>query len=183
MVNPIRVLACVLFSGLAVMWADVSQCGCDLSKPETLQARECGLCREALKQPEGTQIFFLRDINPRKPNRWLALTKMYVPSGRIEKLPKELQVKLWKGAVEKARELWGDEWGLAYNSILNRTQCHTHLHIGKLLQGLAPGKFIDVDSADQIQVPADGSGIWVHPVGKKLRVHLGEGITETVLLR
>jgi hypothetical protein len=65
----------------------------------------------------------------------------------------------------------------------NRTQCHTHVHIGKLLQGLAPGRYVDVDHASQIPAPTDDMGIWVHPVGNKLRVHLGEGITETVLLR
>lgn len=164
-------------------FSDVSNCGCDFSKPETLAARECGLCREALRQPESVDIFFLKDINPRKPNRWLALTRTYVKSGEIHKLPRDLQLKLWQQAIAKAKELWGDDWGIAYNSIQNRTQCHTHVHIGKLLKGLSPGKFVDVTGPDKIQVPPDGAGLWIHPVGNKLRVHYGEGITETVLLR
>lgn len=172
-----------IFFAAALARADVTNCGCDPAKPETLETRECSLCREAQKQPESADIFFLKDINPRKPNRWLALTRMYVKSGRIDLLPRPLQARLWTGAIGKARELWGEEWGLAYNSILHRTQCHTHLHIGKLLKGLSPGKFVDVDRVEQIQVPTDGSGLWVHPVNGKLRVHYGEGITETALLR
>jgi hypothetical protein len=30
---------------------------------------------------------------------------------------------------------------------------------------------------------ADGTGLWFHPVGKRLHVHLGEQITETALMR
>ena len=184
MLVPFRLSVCVIaLASCSALLADVSNCGCDLARPETLAARECGLCREALKQPESTEIFFLKDINPRKPNRWLALTRTYVPSGAIDKLPRPLQIKLWKAAIDKARELWGTEWGLAYNSIVNRTQCHTHVHIGKLLNGLEPGKYVDVPGPEHIKVPSDGTGIWVHPVGNKLRVHYGEGITETALLR
>ena len=54
--------------------------------------------------------------------------------------------------------------------------------LGKLLKGLAPGKYYDVSSPEQIRLPEKG-GIWIHPVGRKLRVHYGEEITETVLLR
>ena len=37
-----------------------------------------------------------------------------------------------------------------------------------------------VSGPEKIPVPA-GEGVWVHPVGKKLHVHLGEQICETVL--
>jgi hypothetical protein len=40
-----------------------------------------------------------------------------------------------------------------------------------------------VDGPAHIPAPADDSGVWVHPLGRKLHVHLGEQITETVLLR
>jgi hypothetical protein len=149
-----------------------------------MEARECGLCREAETHPHDADIFFLKDINPRKPNRWLALPRVHATSGHpLHKLTKDLRTKLWMSAIAKARELWGDEWGLAYNSHAFRTQCHTHIHIGKLLQGLAPGRYLDVDSPAQIPLPEGDTGLWIHPVGGKLRVHLGEGITETVLLR
>ncbi|MFN7921122.1 MAG: hypothetical protein U0Q16_13560 [Bryobacteraceae bacterium] len=162
--------------------ADVTNCACDASKPVTMEARECSLCREADKQTG--EVFFLKDNNPRKPNRWLALPKDHGDAGHpLYKLPKAKQAALWTAAITKAKELWGDEWGLAYNAQVHRTQCHGHIHIGKLLKGLAPGKFYDVSSVDQILIPADNTGVWVHPVGSMLRVHTGEGITETVLLR
>jgi hypothetical protein len=45
------------------------------SSAESMAKRECGLCREAEKQPQDTPVFFLKDINPNKPNRWLALPR------------------------------------------------------------------------------------------------------------
>ncbi|MEZ5401095.1 MAG: hypothetical protein R2729_15595 [Bryobacteraceae bacterium] len=165
--------------------ADVSGCACDPARSDTMSARECGLCREAEKQPTGQEIFYLKDINPRKPNRWLALPRTHGAVGHpLYELPPRLQAALWKAAIAKGEELWGkDGWGLAYNGEKNRTQCHGHIHIGKLLNGLAPGKYYDVTRVEQIQVPADGTGLWIHPVGNKIRVHYGEGITETALLR
>jgi hypothetical protein len=177
--------AAVSLSVPALLRADVSQCACDPAKAASLEARECSLCREAEHQPPNTTVFFLKDINPRKPNRWLALPRVHLERGHgLRALPKEVRVQLWKSAISKARELWGDEWGLAYNGDVHRTQCHTHVHIGKLLKGLAPGRYIDVDTPEQIPAPDDDTGLWIHPLGNnKLRVHLGEGITETTLLR
>lgn len=177
-----------LLAALAVgfLEADVRQCACDPAKPETLRARECSLCVEAGKHTGPGEIFFLKDANPRKANRWLALPRVHGPSGHpLHALPRDLQTTLWTEAIAKAKELWGaDGWGIAYNSELNRTQCHGHVHIGKLLKGLAPGKYYDAAGPAAIKIPADGSGVWIHPVtGGKLRVHYGEGITETVLLR
>jgi hypothetical protein len=40
-----------------------------------------------------------------------------------------------------------------------------------------------VSGPAQIPLPKDDSGLWVHPVGGKLHVHMGEQITETVLFR
>jgi hypothetical protein len=168
-----------------LLWSDVRQCACDPAKPETMKGRECSLCKEADKH-DGQEIFFLKDNNPRKPNRWLALPRGHGGGGGhpLHALPKALQTRLWAAAIAKGRELWGDDgWGLAYNSEIHRTQCHGHVHIGRLLQGLAPGKFYDVSGPAGIRIPGDGSGLWIHPVGGKLRVHHGEGITETVLLR
>jgi diadenosine tetraphosphate (Ap4A) HIT family hydrolase len=159
-------------------------CECDLADAAKMTARECGLCREAEKHPTETDVFFLKDINPRKPNRWLALPRRHGPSNHplSEMTPKE-RAAFWAAAIGKARELWGDEWGLAINGDGSRTQCHAHLHIGKLLKGVETDNFVAVSSPAQIPVPQDGSGLWVHPVGNKLHVHLNEQITETVLLR
>ena len=93
------------------------------------------------------------------------------------------RTQFWTAAIGKARELWGDNWGLAYNGDQARTQCHAHIHIGKLLQGIETDNFVVVAGPAQIPVPKEGTGLWVHPEGAKLHVHLGEQICETVLLR
>jgi hypothetical protein len=67
--------------GAWLLVADVRQCACDPGKPETMSSRECSLCSEAEKQTGAAEIFFLKDVNPRKPNRWLALPARTPPVG------------------------------------------------------------------------------------------------------
>jgi diadenosine tetraphosphate (Ap4A) HIT family hydrolase len=162
----------------AGLTAEPLRCLCDPARPETLEARECSLCREA-------EIFFLKDTNPRKPNRWLALPRAHSKGlGSLVDLTLRQRTRLWAAAIKKAKELWGDQWGLAYNGDKVRTQCHLHIHIGKLLRGIETRKkLVVVDGPAQIPKPKDGEGIWVHPHGRKLHVHLGEQTCETVLLR
>ena len=159
------------------------ECACDPQKPESLEARQCSLCREAEEHPTKQRIFYLKDINPRKPNRWLALPRAHGPANHhLHEMSVADRTELWTAAMEKARELWGDEWGVAYNGEKVRTQCHTHVHIGKLLHGIENDNFVVVSKPSQI--PArPGEGIWIHPAGKKLHVHITEQTTETVLLR
>jgi len=177
-----RIAAVVFFVWLAR--ADVRQCNCDLAEASAIQARECSLCREAEMRSAGEDIFFLKDVNPRKPNRWLALPRAHAPAQHsLTALAPGLRAALWAGAIEKAKSLWGNDWGLAVNGELARTQCHTHVHIGKLLQGIETSNFVVVNGPAEIPAPEDGSGLWVHPVGGNLHVHLKEAITETVLLR
>jgi len=163
---------------------DVSHCACDATKPETLEARECSLCREAEMQPPDPPVFSLKDASPRKPQRWLMLPRSHGTGAEplARRTPQERKL-LWTAAIEKAKSLWGEEWGLAINGVTTRTQCHTHIHIGKLLRGVETRRFMVVDDPAKIPAPEDDSGLWVHPVGRKLHVHLGEQITETVLLR
>jgi len=165
--------------------AAVDRCGCDPANPETLQERYCSLTREAGKQPDSLDIFFLKDANPRKANRTLALPRRIVAGEmhELRHLSAAERNKLWRGAISKAKELWGDDWGVAYNGVKVRTQCHLHIHIGKLLKGVDSGKAIYVDRLEDIPVPKDGTGLWIHPAGKRLKVHLNEQICETVLLR
>jgi hypothetical protein len=180
---PVRLLAAgILLAAIAA--ADMSKCACDASDPARMAARECGLCREAEKQPAEPAVFFLKDINPRKPNRWLAVTRVHSEGlAPLAAMTPAQRTSLWTAAIAKARELWGDRWGIAFNGDGMRTQCHTHVHIGKLLDGVEVDNFVVVDGPARIPVPRDGSGVWVHPDGAKLHVHLGEQITETVLLR
>ncbi|MEJ7606845.1 MAG: hypothetical protein WKF37_11390 [Bryobacteraceae bacterium] len=160
-----------------------ADCPCDVALVETMKLRQCSLCKEAEKHGDESEIFFLKDINPRKPNRWLALPRRH--SSAMHELAEsdpKLRLRLWTAAIEKAKSLWGDEWGIAYNGSQVRTQCHAHVHIGKLLKGIETDRFVVIQKPSQIPL-AVGEGIWLHPAGRKYHVHLGEQTTETVLLR
>lgn len=161
----------------------IRTCSCDGASPETLTRRECSLSNEAEKQPAGIGHFFLKDINPRKANRTLALPRQHGP-GRysLDQLTPNERTALWAAAIAKARELWGDEWAVAYNGDKVRTQCHIHIHIGRLNSAARLEKFLEVSRPDKIPAP-NGNGIWIYQANGKLRVHLGEQITETALVR
>lgn len=184
-------LSAVWLSLLAVvslppLVADIRGCQCDVTKPIDLdKQKECSLCVEAEKVPAYQEVFFLKDRNPTKPNRVLALPRIHTAGGhQLSLLTAEQRHVLWAAAIVKAQELWGDGWAIAYNGDERRTQCHTHLHIGKLLEGQETDHFLVVDGAAGIPLPTpEGTGMWVHPVAGKLHVHLGEQVNETVLMR
>lgn len=177
---PRLLIAAVLVLALGAR-ADIVTCTCDVTRPETLEARACGLCREAEKQPSGVKIFFLKDANPSKPNRWLALPRSHERS--IELLSDEQRADLLFAAVEKAKALFGDEWAIAYNAPSVQTQCHIHLHIGKLIPGVETSQFITATKIEDIPAPPKGEGFWIHPQGNLFHVHTGEQVTETVIER
>ena len=181
----ISAIAAAILCTASLAFGEVSRCACDISNPETLAPRECALCKEAETQPAAPPVFFLKDNNPRKPNRWLALPRAHGKGGHpFTDMTAAERTQFWTAAIAKARELWGDNWGLAYNGDQARTQCHAHVHIGKLLQGIETDNFVVVAGPAQIPLPKEGTGLWVHPAeGGKLHVHLGEQICETVLLR
>ncbi len=164
--------------------ADVRNCQCDTERPETMEARECSLCKEADKQPAGVQYFALRDTNPTKPNRWIMLPRFHGnrPQQLTEMTPGQ-RTGYWAAAIEKANEVWGDQWGIALNSTEKRTQCHIHIHIGKLLPDMENDHFVVVDGPEQIPVPKDGEGEWIHPLNGKLHVHIEEPAGELKLQR
>ncbi|MDX2178831.1 MAG: hypothetical protein SFV18_04500 [Bryobacteraceae bacterium] len=169
---------------LALLAQDVIRtCACDAAVPETLAQRQCSLSNEAEKQPPMPPVFFLKDINPRKANRTLALPRTHGP-GRysLDQLTPAERTQLWSAAIAKAKELWGGEWAVAYNGDRVRTQCHIHIHIGKLNSAARLSEFLEVASPAQIPAPI-GNGIWIYGAGGKLRVHTGEQITETALIR
>jgi len=169
----------VLLSTISL--ADVRNCACELTNPASMAQRECALCAEAEKQPPDQPAFFLKDNNPRKPNRWLALPRVHTHN--LAGLTPAERLALWNAAIAKARELWGDRWALAANADIRRSQCHVHVHVGKLLDGVDDRDFVLVDGPADIPAPRVDGGIWVHPVGGKLHVHLGEEAPETLLMR
>ena len=148
-----------------------------------MQARQCGLCRLAEEQTSDAPFFFTKDINPTKPNRLLILPRKHYPGPHsLSEMPAEERTAFWTAAIVKGKELWGGDWGIAMNADSSRTQCHTHLHIGKLLPDVENDAFTVVDGPAAIPVPPDGGGLWVHPVNGKLHVHLAN-IAEPVLMR
>ncbi len=167
--------------GALLSRADIVTCHCDAARPETLEARECALCREAEKQPANESIFFLHDVNPTKPNRWLALPREHERS--FDQLTRGQQVELLRAAMEKARELFGNDWGIAYNAPEVQTQCHVHLHLGKWMQQTENDQFVLVKGMGDVPAPRKGEGFWIHAVSTGLHVHTDGPITETVLLR
>ena len=160
-----------------------TQCACDVKIPATLDARQCSLTKVTEEQAPGIAVFFLGDASPKKPNRLLALPREQ-KSGmqRFADLTPETRLALWTQAIEMAKQKWGERWGIAYNGDNVRTQCHVHIHIGRLIDGVEAGEFLLVDGPAQIPVPGK-DGYWIHPVNGKLHVHTGEQICETVLLR
>lgn len=163
--------------------ADVSKCACDPSRPETMKARECALCVEADKHPADVEFFVLKDINPRKPGRWLVLPRAHTPGPHaLHDLPKASRDRLWRFAIATAREKFGDGWGIAYNGWKVRTQCHLHVHIGKFIRAAENSNFKFVRRIEDFPAPAD-AGLWIHPVPGGFHVHTGEQIMETALVR
>ncbi len=163
--------------------ADVRGCVCDVTSPQSMEARQCGLCRLAEQQTGDGSFFFAKDINPTKPNRLLILPRKHYPGPHsMAELSPEERTAFWTAAITKARELWGDDWGIALNADASRTQCHTHLHIGKLLPDVENDNFVVADGPGTIPVPPDGGGEWVHAVNGKLHVHF-QATSEPVLMR
>lgn len=180
---PAVLAVAILMLPLAAQTA--GPCACAV-KPELMaHARQCSLCREAEKHA-GAEYFFLKDNNPRKPNRWLILPVSHNHDGPgvLRRMTRAERTRFWKAAIARAKELFGNDWALAVNGDKFRTQCHAHVHIGKFIRAAERDSgFIVVNGPEGIPEPKDGTGFWVHPAGGKLHVHVGEQICETVLVR
>jgi len=186
-VRPPLLLSAFLGLFTALGLADVRGCVCDLANTESMAARQCGLCKLAEQQSGDAPFFFVKDANPTKPNRLLILPRKHYPGPHtLSEMPVEDRVAYFTAAIAKAHELWGDDWGIALNADASRTQCHTHMHIGKLLPDVEPAAdtaaMVVVDGPAAIPVPPDGGGMWIHPVNGKLHVHFAN-IAEPVLMR
>lgn len=165
--------------------ADVRNCTCDLTSPSITTTRGCSLCLEAAKHEPDETVFMVRDNDPTKPNRWLVVPRAsYDGANSLAQMAPDERLLLWTTAIAKAKEVWGDAWGIAMNGDISRRQCHAHVHVGKLIVSDAeatPGNYID--SPAGLPAIADGTGLWFHPAGDRLHVHAGDQTTETVLMR
>ena len=179
-----RCLSLLGLASILSLRADVRGCHCDIGNAAQMAQKVCGLCAIAEQQPAYTAVFFIKDANPTKPDRLLALPRVHGAEAHLlSSLSADTRLELWSAAIARAHELWGDEWGIAGNGVERRTQCHTHLHIGKLLPDREDDDFAVVAGPADIPVPANGGGILVHPVGGKLHVHLGDDAPELRLMR
>jgi hypothetical protein len=178
----------VFLLAAAGAWAQAVACLCDHADAATLESRPCSLCQEAEKHSrppgDGPAVFFLKDSNPRKPNRTLALPVKHGKGQQdLGDLSPEERLILWKAAMAKAQELWPGAWGLAVNSSTVRTQCHIHIHIGKLIEGVDEATAVTVSGPEQFPVPPPGLGLWIHPVPEGYHVHVDRETAEPVLMR
>jgi hypothetical protein len=138
----------------------------------------------AAKHPASEHVILLKDNDPTKPNRWLAIPQAHIDgSDPLPRMSAPERLALWNAAIAKGRELWGDAWGVAMNGDIARRQCHAHVHVGKLLGDKENDNGYYIEDASQLPAIADGTGLWFHPVGGRLHVHIGEQITESVLMR
>src|SRR6266404_7945082 len=114
----IRMRAALILLLLPLGRADVRGCLCDIARPETLAARECSLCREVETRPAEPAFFFVKDVNPNKPNRLLALPRFHGENPQhLAGMTADRRTAYWTAAMGKARELWRDQWALAINSL------------------------------------------------------------------
>ena len=112
-----------------------------------MKERPCSLCAEVEKEPADVRIVFRKDINPHKPNRTLVMPRAHAPGAHeLSQYTAEQRTELWTAAIQKGKEIWGDGWGVAYNGDGVRTQCHAHLHVSRLLDGVEWGKPLTVDT-------------------------------------
>ena len=178
-----RWIALLVLAAAVALGAEMDRCACDVSRAEAMAARDRSLCREAEKQPAGEAYFFLKDNSPLKPDQWLILPRTHATDGRmpLSKLTAAERTAFWTAGVARARSMFGEHWGLALNGDEARSQCHTHVHIGRLREDVESGQPLVVTGPAEIPVPADGGGMWIHAAGGKLHVHLGEQGTEGVL--
>ena len=174
-------------AGVSTHAQEPLQCQCDHTSHAAYDQRNCGLCAEVDKAPTDVDVVFVKDNDARKPNRWLALPREHA-AGTFQSLsdvPRQQRTELWRQAIARAKQDWGDRWGLAVNGTQARGQCHLHIHIGRLIDAVEWGEAMTVDEPGQIPDPGL-LGIWVHPLSGamsgKLHVHI-EMSAETVLAR
>ena len=148
-----------------------------IPRPETMKARQCGLCREAEKHPLDAKFFFLKDNNPRKPNRWLLLPRAHKHDGparcRDDRRPSARA--LWRLAIAAGEAALGRRMGDRLQRrqgphAVPRPPAHRQVAQGHRLDR----RFIIVIRAGTSRCPKTAPGSGSTPPAGKLHVHLGE---------
>lgn len=174
----------LVFLAVFSLRADVRDCTCDLNIPAVRASSMCALCVAAENQPRFEVVFLLKDADPAKPNGWLAVTTgRHEGANPLLKMAEAERIAFWSLAVQKAFDLWGDGWAIAMNGAMTETQCHAHAHIGKFLGEKATDHGAYIDGIEDLPVLFDARGLWFHPSGGRLHVHVGVEDAESVLLK
>jgi hypothetical protein len=149
---------------------------CACSNIDDLAAPECSLCGEAVRrrpQRDGGSTIVIEDKNPCK-GRWLALPLEHRGPcmQTLSTLSPKARGDLGRTAVAKAAAEFGPGFGLAINPPDQRTQCHLHVHIGRLRPNVTCSATIAaVSSPDDVFAIATDQGMWVHAAGGGYHVH------------
>ncbi len=180
------ILVTIVLLTMAFLYArpplPVAACPCDHAEPGSLSPRVCGLCRTAEEQ--SAPVYFLKDINPHKPNRFLALPKAHETGLQaVGELPADLREQVWSASIAEAERLFGARWGLAHNAYYFRTQCHAHIHMGPLSPEIVDENGTLYDRPSEFPAVGAEQGIWVHPKAGGYCVHLDRDLAEVVLVR
>ena len=177
-----QVLLLALFALVPLAPMPVVECPCDHAEAGSMQSRVCSLCGTAERATD--EVYFLKDINPHKPNRYLALPKAHRAGYQsTADLSPRLRAELWRKAAVRGEELYPGRWGLAQNSHFFRTQCHAHLHIGPLSPEVQDTDGTLYSSVEEIPDVGPEQGIWLHPKQNGFCVHLDRDLAEIVLVR
>ena len=157
-------------------------CPCDHADAASMGPRVCSLCKTAERQTE--DVYFLKDINPAKPNRYLALPRAHADGLQaVGEMPPAERTRVWTAAIARAEELFGARWGLAHNSYFFRTQCHAHIHMGPLSPEVRDENGTLYDRPGDFPAVGAEKGMWIHPKDGKYCVHLDRDLAEIVLIR
>lgn len=157
-------------------------CPCDHRDAASMSSRVCSLCRTAEEQTDA--VYFLKDINPAKPNRYLALPRVHQDGLQaVGEMPPEERERVWTAAIERAGELFGERWGLAHNSHFFRTQCHAHIHMGPLSPDVEDEGGSLYGAPKDFPAAGAHQGMWLHPKDGQYCVHLDRDLAEIVLVR
>ena len=139
---------------------------------------------EAEKHPKDVEFFVLKDVNPRKPNRWAGAAE----GARRRAAPHSPTAGGRPAAAVEVRRPGGEREISARNgrSPTNgsevRTQCHLHIHVGRFIRAAENSKFRIVKRPEDFPGP-ELTGVWIHPVPGGYHVHEDEQIMETALVR
>jgi hypothetical protein len=162
--------------------ADVRECACDLTRPETASSEMCRLNVAADKRPRYELVFAMQD--PLRATQWLAVPRgKYDGANPLLKMTETERIAMWSLAVQKASEVFGTSWAIAMNGAMTETQCRASVHIGRFLADRENDRGAYIEGIEDLPVNFDARGLWFHPVGGRLHVHTGEEDADRVLAK